>query len=265
MCWSKRSSKHRRLKKPASSAPHGSPRIACSPRAPIRASAESVRAASVHPVSDPPAANWNVQAARAMATDPLTGTVLRAATVTVHSHRARIAQAGTAHRAAMVTGLTHRARIVQAGTVHRVAMGIGHSHRARIVQAGTARRVVMVTGLTHRVRIAQAGIAHRAARVTVHSHRVRIAQAGTARHVVTGIGHSHRVRIAQAGTVHSVVTGIGLRAVVVRPSNRVAASRLAADHPVVAVLRVARARLGVSLKQGSAACGLSPDGSKAVL
>ena len=126
MCWSKRSSKHRRLKKPALSAPRGSPRTACSPPAPIRASVESVRAASVRPVSDPPAASWNVQTARAMATDPLTGIVRRAVTV---------------------TDLTHRVRIAQAGIVHRVVTVTGHSHRVRIDPQGIARRVVTVTGL----------------------------------------------------------------------------------------------------------------------
>ena len=173
MCWSKKSSKHQGLKKPALSAHHGSPRTACFPPAPIRANGASVHGVNGHPVSDPPAANWNVQAARAMATDPLTATVRR---------------------------------------------------------------------------------------------------------VVTGIVPSHRVRIAQAGTVHRVVTGIGLRALVVRPSNQVVASRLAEDHPVgvadlrvvadhqaEAALRVVLVRHGVILKQGSATCGLSPDGSKAVL
>ena len=152
MCWSKKSSKHQGLKKPALSAHHGSPRTACFPPAPIRANGASVHGVNGHPVSDPPAANWNVQAARAMATDPLTA------------------------------------------------------------------------------------------------------------------------------TVHRVVTGTGLRAVVVRPSNRVAASRLAADRPVgvadlrgvadhqaEAAPRVVLVRHGVILKQGSATCGLSPDGSKAVL
>ena len=194
MCWSKKSSKHQGLKKPALSAHHGSPRTACFPPAPIRANGASVHGVNGHPVSDPPAANWNVQAARAMATDPLTATVRHGVTGTVPSHRARIAQAGTVHR------------------------------------------------------------------------------------VVTGIVPSHRVRIAQAGIVHRVVTGTGLRAVVVRPSNRVAASRLAADRPVgvadlrgvadhqaEAAPRVVLVRHGVILKQGSATCGLSPDGSKAVL
>ena len=145
MCWSKKSSKHQGLKKPALSAQHGSPRTACFPPAPIRANGASVHGVNGHPVSDPPAANWNVQAARAMATDPLTATVRR------------------------------------------------------------------------------------------------------------------------------VVTGTGLRAVVVRPSNQVVASRLAedrpvgvADHQAEAALRVVLARHGVILKQGSATCGLSPDGSKAV-
>ncbi len=194
MCWSKKSSKHQGLKKPALSAHHGSPRTACFPPAPIRANGASVHGVNGHPVSDPPAANWNVQAARATATDPLTATVRR-----------------------------------------------------------------VVTGI-------------------VPSHRVRIAQAGTVRRVVTGIVPSHRVRIAQAGIVHHGVTGIGLRAVVVRPSNRVVASRLAedrpvgvadlrgvADHQAEAALRVVLVRHGVILKQGSATCGLSPDGSKAVL
>ena len=194
MCWSKKSSKHQGLKKPALSAHHGSPRTACFPPAPIRANGASVHGVNGHPVSDPPAANWNVQAARAMATDPLTATVRHGVTGTVPSHRARIAQAGTVRR------------------------------------------------------------------------------------VVTGIVPSHRVRIAQAGIVHRVVTGTGLRAVVVRPSNRVAASRLAADRPVgvadlrgvadhqaEAAPRVVLVRHGVILKQGSATCGLSPDGSKAVL
>ncbi len=242
MCWSKKSSKHQGLKKPALSAHHGSPRTACFPPAPIRANGASVHGVNGHPVSDPHAANWNVQAARAMATDPLTATVRR-----------------------VVTGIvpSHRVRIVQAGTVHHGVTGIVPSHRVRIAQAGTVRRVV--TGI-------------------VHSHRVRIAQAGTVHRVAMGIVHSHRVRIAQAGTVHRVVTGIGLRAVVVRPSNRVVASRLAEDrpvgvadhqavtaHPVVedhqaeAALRVVLVRHGVILKQGSATCGLSPDGSKAVL
>ena len=187
MCWSKKSSKHQGLKKPALSAHHGSPRTACFPPAPIRANGASVHGVNGHPVSDPPAANWNVQAARAMATDPLTATVRHGVTGTVPSHRARIAQAGTVRR------------------------------------------------------------------------------------VVTGIVHSRRVRIAQAGTVHRVVTGTGLRAVVVRPSNQVVASRLAedrpvgvADHQAEAALRVVLARHGVILKQGSATCGLSPDGSKAV-
>ena len=215
MCWSKKSSKHQGLKKPALSAHHGSPRTACFPPAPIRANGASVHGVNGHPVSDPPAANWNVQAARAMATDPLTATVRHGVTGTVPSHRARIAQAGTVRR--------------------------------------------VVTGI-------------------VHSRRVRIAQAGTVHRVVTGIVPSHRVRIAQAGIVHRVVTGTGLRAVVVRPSNRVAASRLAADRPVgvadlrgvadhqaEAAPRVVLVRHGVILKQGSATCGLSPDGSKAVL
>ena len=236
MCWSKKSSKHQGLKKPALSAHHGSPRTACFPPAPIRANGASVHGVNGHPVSDPPAANWNVQAARAMATDPLTATVRHGVTGTVPSHRVRIAQAGT-----VPPGVT----------------GIVPSPRARIAQAGTVRRVV--TGI-------------------VHSRRVRIAQAGTVLRVVTGIVPSHRVRIAQAGIVHRVVTGTGLRAVVVRPSNRVAASRLAADRPVgvadlrgvadhqaEAAPRVVLVRHGVILKQGSATCGLSPDGSKAVL
>ena len=123
MCWWRRSSRHRRPKKPASSAHHGSPRTACFRPAPIRANA---RAASVHPVSGRPAASWNVEAARAMVTGPLTG---------------------TARRAVTETGLTHHARTVPLVTVHHVAMAIGPLHHARIAPQEIARRVGMGIGL----------------------------------------------------------------------------------------------------------------------
>ena len=125
MCWWRRSSRHRRPKKPASSAHHGSPRTACFRPAPIRANAGNARAASVHPVSGRPAASWNVQAARAMVTGPLTGTARRAVTETGLTHHARTVPLVTVHHVAMAIGPLHHARTVPLATVHRVGMGIG--------------------------------------------------------------------------------------------------------------------------------------------
>ena len=147
MCWWKRSSRHRRPKKPASSARHGSPRTACFRPAPIRANAGNARAASVHPVSGRPAASWNVQAARAMVTGPLTGTARRAVTETGLTHHGLTVLLVTVHHVAMAIGPLHHARTVPLVTVHHVAMGIGPLHHARIAPQEIARRVGMGIGL----------------------------------------------------------------------------------------------------------------------